>query len=40
VWRAALVVIVLIRPLSWLAEVSDLVDAAKAVWGFVTGIFS
>jgi hypothetical protein len=40
VWRAALVVIVLIRPLSWLAEVTDLVDAAKAVWGFVTGIFS
>ncbi|WP_433363209.1 hypothetical protein ACQPZX_31700 [Actinoplanes sp. CA-142083] len=40
VWRIAVIVIVLIRPLSWLAEATDLIDAAKAVWGFVTGIFS
>ena len=36
----AVVVIVLIRPLEWLAEATDLIDAAKAVWGFVTGIFT
>ncbi|MFI5889930.1 hypothetical protein ACIA5D_07385 [Actinoplanes sp. NPDC051513] len=40
VWRVAVIVIVLIRPLEWLAEATDLIDAAKAVWGFVTGIFT
>lgn len=38
VWRIALVLIILARPLVWLADGIGLVDAAQTAWNWVTGI--